>query len=91
MRELRTQRFLTIDVALLREHRNDRHEHTQKTVLEDTDPDNLSRKTAVSLLQQAVILPLPGQPQNRTLSYIEPGQTAARCPPDSMLPAAAFL
>ena len=41
MRELRIQRFLTIDIALLRKHRGDSHEHAQKTILEDTNPDNL--------------------------------------------------
>lgn len=83
MSELRIQRFLTVDIPLLREDRDDGHEHTQKTVLEDTGPNNLDSQLA----------PCKQWIDNRkaSISYIKPGQPAPWGPPNSMFSAATFL
>ena len=73
---------------MLRQHRNDSHENTQKTVLEDTDPDNLYQKST-SVLNQ--IQEPPPQSPPIVQSYIKPCQSTPWDSPDSILASAALL
>ena len=75
-----TVRILAVAIISLGNNGDDGHDHTQETILEDSDPNDLgpcqSDCTQIGCLG---------------CSHIEPGKPAARLSPDSVLTTGAFL
>lgn len=83
MRKSRVQRSLTISVQRLGNHRDNREEHSNEAVLEDSCPDDLFPACQLTLFHQCITCPA---------THIEPSQPTPRLPKRPLiLPAGTLL